>query len=433
MNNAQWFSFKVAIVGSIGGLLFGYDLGVISMALPLITTEFNLTSVQTEMVAGFLMVGCTLGALVGGSIADCIGRKRTVYLTCWVFIIGSIMLSCATSVNLLLCGRVIVGIGVAISAIVDVAYLTEVSPNRYRGAIVSTNELMITVGLLGAYAIDYGVTTTTPESSSVAGWRYMFMIPAFLSVIWMILMARMPESPKWLIIKGKKQEALFLFQQRAATHEEAAMELDYAVTVNALRIVNLEEESSIWHWRKCLLVAVFLMVAQNFSGHTCVLTYSVNFFRSAGVVKSSQLAMGATILLGIIKVIFTAISMCLVDRVAGRRWLLLCGVLGMIGGLCTLVIFVPTSSVGTHATGTTGSSSEAGQHVMSIVPAVTCVVATCVVVASYAIGFGPMTYLITSELFPDQLRGRAIGKPEQYYAYFAVVNRSSSCRVFNGC
>jgi SP family galactose:H+ symporter-like MFS transporter len=367
-------------------LLFGYDLGVISIALPLVVSEFNLNGVETEMVAGFLMVGCTVGALFGGGIADWIGRKKTVYLTCAIFIVGSIILSCSTKFSTLLAGRIIVGIGVAVSAIVDVAYLTEVSPIKYRGAIVSTNELMITVGLLGAYGIDYGF------SSLRHGWRFMFMIPALLSVIWIILMCKMPESPKWLILRGKKQEALYVFIQRAQTVEEAQMELDYAVTVNALRLVNIDEEGSIFNWKLCLLVSVFLMIAQNFSGHACVLTYSIRFFTSAGV-HNSQTAMAATILLGIVKVIFTLVSMCLVDF-CGRRTLLLSGIIGMISGLVTLVIFLPTTAT---------------SHISQFA-SLTCILATCVLVAGYAVGFGPMTYLITAELFPDQLRGRAIGQ-----------------------
>lgn len=386
---------------------------MISLALPLLVNEFALKYEQTEMVAGFMMIGCTLGALVGGSIADCIGRKRTVYLTCFIFIIGSIILSCSLNLTALLIGRVVVGVGVAISAIVDVAYLTEVSPNKYRGAIVSTNELMITVGLLTAYLIDYRLTSV-PH-----GWRYMFLLPALLSVVWMLLMCRMPESPRWLVLKGMKQEALYVFQSRADSMEEAQIEFDYAVTVNALRTLNLEEESSIFHWKYCLLCACILMAAQNMSGHGCVLAYSIQFFESAGVASSGKVAMAATVLIGIIKVVFTVISMCLVD-LAGRKMLLLVGICGIVLAQIGLVVFVPN----THSTSldTSSSSSSSDLHSLADINGIMCIVATCLFVASYAIGFGPMTYLITSELFPDQLRGRAIG-------YSMVINWLSSFAV----
>lgn len=133
------FAVKSAVIGSIGGLLFGYDLGVIAGALPYLSTEFDLSIQQEELVTSLMYVGCIVGAIVGGQVVDHYGRRKAVFIVSFIFIIGAIVSSTATDLSILYIGRFMIGIGVAISAIVDVTYLTEISPTEYRGAVVSTN------------------------------------------------------------------------------------------------------------------------------------------------------------------------------------------------------------------------------------------------------------------------------------------------------
>jgi sugar porter (SP) family MFS transporter len=394
------FAIRAALVGSIGGLLLGYDLGVMSGALPALAEEYNLSINQQELLTSLMLVGCVFGACVGGFICDGIGRKRTVYTVCVLFLLGAIIMSSARSLTVLYFGRLVVGLGVSISAIVDVSYLTEISPPEFRGSVVGTNELMITVGILLAFCIDYKFSQF-PE-----GWRYMFAFPAVLTVMWAILMCMMPESPRWLLVKGRPEEALRVFGLiEGGSKDEARREFEKAsAVVEASRCSSTKSLYKIIteDWRLSMILSVSLMVLQHFSGHGSIIAYAPTIFARAGLGASS--AGVATILLGIIKVVFTALSLIAVDFV-GRRALLLWGIFGMA---VSLVVLSATFEKMT-STATPTRAEE-----------IVAVTSVCTLVASYAVGFGPVTWLVASELFPDEIRGRTMGTSSGYCTHWSL-------------
>ncbi len=410
------FSILVAVVGSIGGLLFGYDLGVISGALPSLSSEFSLNTREKELVVGILQAGCVAGSMVGGSICDYIGRKKTIFLVCLIFTISGILLWFSKNYAMLVIGRFIVGIGVSISAIVDIAYLTEVSRLEFRGAIVSVNELMITVGLLLAYVIDYLLIDIK------GGWRWMFGFPVILAIIWAGLMTFMPESPRWLIVNGKNEEARAVLDRIYNNAEESQLEYDNSVnliqsirggedrkheeedaaalkgmTISSDDRLGMGNQASSSHsthqdthnqnlcgvimdWRLSVFASVMLMIMQNFSGHSAVLAYAPEFFGAAGY--GLQAAAMSTVILGIVKVVATIVSLILVDKM-GRKAILLTGIAGMALSLVAVIVIL--SAGGNHHISSNSSITLSGPLSTGLL------IAVCVFIASYAIGYGMLT------------------------------------------
>ena len=288
------FAIRAALIGSIGGLLLGYDLGVMSGALPIISKEFGMTTYQMELVTSLMLIGCVFGACIGGVICDRIGRKRSVYVVCLIFLLGSLIMALARSINVLFIGRVIIGFGVSISAIVDISYLAEVSPPEYRGAVVGTNELMITVGILLAFFIDFCFIDTN------YGWRYMFAFPMILVSLWGSLMLSMPESPKWLLVKGRTEEALKVFKTICGCNRfgninevmsgydfDAIKEYNHAnASISASRASSSISLFSIVFrkWKLSMVVSCALMLLQQFSGHAPIITYAPGTFARMGMI-----------------------------------------------------------------------------------------------------------------------------------------------------
>ena len=211
----SWFVIQVTIIASLGGILFGYDLGIISCALPQLIVHFDLIPKQQELVVSILYMGGVCGATIGGSICDLFGRKKSILLCDIIFGIGAIILYSAQNVSSILIGRVVVGFAIALSGIADVTYLHEIAPVQFRGAIVSVNEACIALGFLLAFgigsvpALSYNAAVNDEvDLAHVEGWRVMFGISGFVALLQFIGMIYLPESPKWLNDRGREEESV---------------------------------------------------------------------------------------------------------------------------------------------------------------------------------------------------------------------------------
>jgi sugar porter (SP) family MFS transporter len=401
---------RATFFSSVGGLLFGYDLGVISGALPQIAAAFNLNESQQESVVSFLYIGGIFGAILGGYICDFYGRKSAILFTDIIFAWGGLILYFSQSYAVILCGRLLVGFAVAVSGCADVSYLSEISPLPLRGSIVSVNEVCITLGFLLAYVSGYGFTTLDPYD----GWRYMFGISSFVAVIQFIGMIFLPESPVWLATQNKVEEArnsLLRIYEFASfdelnnhykadfQHIMGSEETEQGIPTKSLQEKVVKEDIKNWQplFRQCI-IAVFLSVAQQFCGHSNVLNFAPIIFAGAGMGQQSSLA--STILLGIVKVLVTTFVIWKID-VVGRRRLLIFGVCLMeMSLLCMILAFQ-----GQHTDPSTNETTFVNGGIV-IFLAVTGAIGMA---TGYAISFGPLTWLITSEIFPSSLRGRALG------------------------
>ena len=396
------FVIKVAVIASLGGVLFGYDMGVISGALPQLAKEFDLSRREQEFVVSVLYIGCGFGALFGGSFCDFYGRRKSILIVDAVFFIGAMLLLVAPSIYFVYFGRVMLGIAVAISGIADVAYLTEVAPDNHRGAIVSCNEACISIGFFAAYLAGYILSIYFPDD----GWRFMFGLAGLIAVIQYLGMIGMPESPQWLIQQGKHNDAIEAIIQIYSCSEEFAErkkevlsnlpnEPIIAQGYNSMGTTdnNIDpKESNVsmtWNVRlqyKQIMVAIILSVSQQFCGHGAILNFAPEIFAQAGFGPNSSL--GTTLFLGFVKVVVTLGVIWKIDSF-GRRILLLTGV----GTICVSLLILVFAFSGWH------------EQPSTFVSALGCLG----VVIGYASSFGPLTWLIVSEMFETHVRGRALG------------------------
>ena len=307
------FVIKATAAASLGGLIFGYDIGVISIALPQLAEEFNLEEKQQEMIVSFLYIGCSIGAIGGGYLCDKYGRKQMILVTDIGFIIGATVLYSATEYSTLLVGRILMGCAVAISGVADVAYLHEISPIQYRGSIVSCNEACISAGFMISYLSGYGISVLVPNG----GWRYMFLLGGLVAIVQLICMLYMPESPVWLRQKGRIEEANSAFngirgdiQNNFHFKADTPPRDNHISTRNHLIKFNEEDSASQtirassgispqpipqeWiepddpsmetfrkHHRQ-VIITIFLSMMQNFCGHPNVLNFAPQIFAQIG-------------------------------------------------------------------------------------------------------------------------------------------------------
>ena len=431
------FVVKATTIASLGGLLFGLDLGCISGALPQIVNAFDLTERQSELVVSFLYIGGGLGAAIGGSLCDAAGRKSAILVTDVVFLLGAVILFFSPSLAVVLLGRIVMGFGVAVSAIADVSYLHEISPPEWRGSIVSVNEACISLGFLLAYILGYLVTASDP----VDGWRTIFGSSGSIAIIQFIGMQAMPESPVWLQEQGRKNEAdealrainggngwirggsgsgsAFVDEDCPSDVVNPSTTTSYASIddshpqnsssgiegrASASRIAQRWKDTiesvrqfgkEMYEHRRQVTIAVFLAVAQHFCGHTNILNYAPEIVRQISF-DSATHTLGCTIIIGTIKFVITCFVIWRIEFL-GRRSLLL-------GGLITIAVSTLMLSI------TFWDQEQHGQNkYMGAVSATIALVGMVGVAAGYAASFAPLTWLLICELFHTKFRGRALG------------------------
>ncbi len=351
------FVYIAASFAALGGLLFGYDTGVISGALIFIKREFGLTTVAEEIVVSGVLLGATLGAIVGGKAADLFGRRRVLLVTAAIFGIGALASAMAPSPTVLIVSRVVLGLAIGLASTNVPVYLSEVAPPHARGWVVSLFQLAVTVGIVVAYLTDYAF-------AGVEGWRWMLGLAVAPALIFGTGMFFLPETPRWLEIEEIKAS---LAQQTEGGH-----------WTDLLRR----------HVRPALVVGLGLAVFQQITGINTVIYYAPKILQTAGF-NSASGAILATVGVGVVNVGMTIIAMFLVDR-AGRRPLLLVGIAGMIITLGALGLSFRISN-------------PSGQLAWI---AVICLMGY---VASFAISLGPIFWLLIAEIYPLKIRGLAEG------------------------
>ncbi len=375
------FVYAAALFAALGGLLFGYDTGVISGALIFIRKDFALTVFRQELVVSVVLVGAAVASLTGGRLADRIGRRATLLATAIIFIAGAALCALATSVAMLVIGRLIVGVGIGLACSTVPVYISEVSPASARGWQVSLFQLAITIGILGSYLVDY-------DFAASGGWRWMLALAFVPGLLLGLGMLVMPETPRWLMRRGRAQQARRVLERiRGGADVDAELQ-------EIERTLLAAEERGRWSdlvtpsVRPALVIGVGLAIFQQVTGINTVIYYAPTIIQSSGIPSASG-AILATAGIGLVNVVMTVVAMWLIDRV-GRRPLLLTGTGGMIvtlGGL-GLLFRSPGNSSGV---------------------ATLAVVLLMAYVACFAISLGPIFWLLISEIYPLKIRCLAEG------------------------
>jgi sugar porter (SP) family MFS transporter len=368
-----------AAITALGGLLFGYDTGVISGALLFIGRDFpGLTSFDKELLTSILLIGALIGALVAGRIADRVGRRPTVLGTAALFIVGVLIAAFSPSYGVLVVARVIIGLAVGSASMVVPLYIGEVVPPRIRGALVSFNQLAITSGILASYLVDYGL-------SSAQNWRLMFGLAAIPAILMFTGMLFQHESPHWLVAQGREDEARQVLR-RVRDEDDIDAEIT-AVRELSVRHTGLREvlNPAVRH---VMIIGVALAVFQQITGINTIIYYAPTLLASAGLGNSAALL--ANVVNGAVNVLMTIVAIRLLDR-TGRRPLLLGGTTGMAVGM--IVVALTFAIGGSHLHGGSAYIAIAGLLIYT---------------GSFAIGLGPVFWLLISEIYPVRIRGQAM-------------------------
>lgn len=369
-----------AAITALGGLLFGYDTGVISGALLFIGKDFhNLSSFQKELLTSILLIGAIVGALVAGRAADRVGRRPTVLATAALFVIGVLLAAFSPTYPILVVARIVIGVAVGSASMVVPLYIGEVAPPRIRGALVSFNQLAITSGILISYLVDYGLAASQ-------NWRLMFGLAAIPAVLMFVGMLVQHESPHWLVTQGREDEARTILRK---VREEGDIDAEIA----EVHELSQQRQAGVRELlnplvRHAVMVGVALAVFQQITGINTIIYYAPTLLAHAGFGNSASLL--ANVGNGVINVGMTVVAIRLLDR-SGRRPLLLSGTTGMAVGLLTIALTFLIG--GSQLTGT---------------GAIVAIIGLLVYTGSFAVGLGPVFWLLISEIYPIKIRGAAM-------------------------
>ncbi|WP_411145515.1 sugar porter family MFS transporter [Streptomyces sp. x-80] len=326
--SARRFIVGIAAIAALGGALFGYDTGVISGALPFMESHFGLTSLGEGVITSALLIGAAFGSLAGGRMSDALGRRNSLLWAGAVFIGGALAVALAPSVPFMTVARFVLGLAVGSASVITPLYLSEIAPPHIRGRLVSFNSLMIVSGQLLAYLINAVL-------AHWEAWRWMLGLAALPAVALFIGLFFLPDTPRWYISKGRPDDAARVLR-RTLPAEDVAGELariDHARGLEAdARRGAWEELRTPWV-RRLLLVGIGLAIVQQITGVNAVIYFAPKILAATGL--GTNAAITATIAVGAVSVIATAIGMSLIDRV-GRRPMLISGLAGMTVALALL-------------------------------------------------------------------------------------------------
>jgi MFS transporter, SP family, galactose:H+ symporter len=375
------FVYLAAAIAALGGLLFGYDTGVISGAELFFKNDFTLSTLALEVIVSGVLAGAAVGALAGGRLADLFGRRKLLIVTAIIFAAGAVLCALAMSAVTLVVGRIIVGLGIGLSSGTVPVYISEVSPAEARGWQVSLFQLAITFGILLAYLVDFAFAKTE-------GWRWMFGLAVIPAAVFAVGMLYLPESPRWLAMRGSRESArTVLMRIRGTSDVDAEMEEVEGSIEQAEKSGGISDLFAP-SLRPALIVGIGLAIFQQITGINTVIYYAPIIIQTAGLSSASG-AILATAGIGVVNVVMTIVSMRLIDRL-GRKPLLLVGIGGMTVSLSIL-------SLSFHVSMRTGALAWVA------------VISMMAYVASFAISLGPIFWLLIAEIYPLKIRSSSEG------------------------
>lgn len=375
---AQPKAIFACLMAALAGLMFGLDIGVISGATKFIQQEFQISDQVIEWIVSSMMAGAALGALGAGSLSAKLGRKKSLMLGAILFVIGSVLCGLATSPTMLIFARFLLGLAIGIASFTAPLYLAEVAPENIRGSMISLYQLMITAGILIAFL-------SNTAFSYYEAWRWMLGIIAIPGVLFLIGVFALPDSPRWLIMAGRKQEAIQVLHKLRG--DEKVIQQEVAEIEEQLKVPqkgwSLFKENA--NFRRSVGLGVLLQVVQQFTGMNVVMYYAPRIFEGMGYDTAAQMWFTAAV--GLTNVLATFIAIFLVDK-WGRKPILYTGFVVMAVGL---------GVVGTMLG--MGNLSH-GQQTFTVVMLL-------IFIVGFAMSAGPLIWTLCSEVQP--LKGRDFG------------------------
>ena len=374
------FIWKVSFIAGLGGILYGFDMGVIASALIFVRETFSLTTRMEEFVVSAVLVGAMSGAFAGGAIADIIGRRATLLWGGAIFLLGSLLAPASPNVATLIVARALLGVAIGFTSVTAPVYVSELAPPKSRGMLIGLYQFALTLGIAFSDLVGYWL-------AGRHAWRLMFGIGAIPAALFVVLVLTLPESPRWLYAQNQIAKAKAVLS--TYTDEIGAYLLLEHIRA-ALETKVERRWSALWSpaVRNSLFIAVGFTVLQQVTGINTIIYYGPRIFTLAGI-TSNESAIFATLLVAITNVLATIIALVLVDRV-GRKPLLYVGVGGMTASLIVLAYSFHTPAA------------------FGAAPGVVATICLMVYITCFAFSMGPIAWILVAEIFPLQVRGRGV-------------------------
>ena len=365
--------------GALGGLLYGYDMGVISGALLFIKNDIPLNSFTEGLVVSSMLFGAIFGSGFSGPLSDKFGRRRLVFAIAIVFVVGSLVLAFAPNMEMLVIGRLIIGLAVGGSTAIVPVYLSEMAPTEQRGSLGSLNQLMITIGILSSYLVNYAF-------ADAEAWRWMVGLAVVPSLILMVGVLFMPESPRWLLEHRSEKEARKVMKL-TRNPEQIDKEIQEMIEINDISDSTWNVLKSAW-LRPTLIIGCTFALLQQIIGINAIIYYAPTIFNEAGL--GSSTAILGTVGIGAVNVIITIFAIMVIDKI-DRKKLLVIGNIGMVASLLIMAVLIWTI----------GLESSFGAWII--------VACLTMFIIFFAFTWGPVLWVMLPELFPMRARGAATG------------------------
>ncbi|CAN4094125.1 unnamed protein product [Withania somnifera] len=386
------YVFGCAVFASLNNVLLGYDVGVMSGAILFIQEDLKITEVQQEVLIGVLSIISLLGSLGGGRTSDAIGRKWTMGLAAAVFQIGAAVMTIAPSFEILMVGRILAGVGIGFGVMIAPVYIAEISPTIARGSLTSFPEIFINLGILLGYVSNYAFSGLSAHIS----WRIMLAVGILPSVFIGVALFIIPESPRWLVLQNRVEEARLVLTKTNENDSEVEERLAEIQLAAGTTNTDKYEEKPVWRellnpspaLRRMLITGIGIQCFQQITGIDATVYYSPAIFKAAGLEDESKL-LAATVAVGVSKTAFILIAIVLIDKV-GRKPLLYVSTIGMTACLFGVGITLMLMKEG---------------PISIVLP----ILFVCGNVAFFSVGIGPVCWVLTSEIFPLRLRAQASG------------------------
>ncbi|WP_425861991.1 sugar porter family MFS transporter [Arthrobacter sp. TWP1-1] len=405
----------LAVAGAVGGFLFGFDSSVVNGAVDALQDEFILGDAVTGFAVAVALLGCAIGAYMAGRIADARGRLPAMKIGGVLFLVSALGTGFAFGVYDLIFWRLVGGLGIGLASVIAPAYISEISPPKHRGRLASLQQLAITIGIFAALLSDALFANAAGGAAQelwfgLPAWRWMFLAAAVPAVVYFVIALKLPESPRYLVLKGKEEEAAKVFKT-IAPNEDA--EISIREILDAVHADKLAaRESSLRGKRFGLMpvvwIGIILSMLQQFVGINVIFYYSTTLWKAVGFQEKDSLTI--SVVTAIVNILVTLVAIALVDKI-GRRPILLVGSIGMALSLGTMALAFSAA---------TGSGSEISlQGAWGPVA----LVAANVFVISFGASWGPLVWVLLGEIFPSRIRARALGlaAAAQWIANFAIT------------
>lgn len=382
----------IVITATLGGFLFGFDTAVISGTISFVKAQFNMGSLMEGWYVSSALLGCIAGVAVSGKLGNILGRKKVMLIAAFLFAISAFGCAFTQGSFMLICFRLTGGLGIGIASVICPMYIAEIAPSQLRGKLVTYYQLAITIGILVAYfsnsTIQAGATVSTTGGEwmhlifSAEAWRGMFAVGIIPALVFLIMVFLIPESPRWLALKKRTAEAEnVLFKISGAEHAKSELK----VIQDSLENTSNKKLKDLFkgNMRKPLFIGILLAALSQFSGINAIIYYGPSILEKAGFQLGD--ALGGQVTIGIVNMLFTFVAIYFIDRV-GRKPLLLWGIGGAILSLILAAILF---------------AANISNSWVVLVPVI-------LFIACFSFSFGPVTWVIISEIFPTNYRSEAV-------------------------